>query len=46
MVHVFVQGQESYFVIQKSVMLGRAVVLLIKPIDFFDIPFAIIIIVS
>ena len=43
---VVVQGRQSYLVVQKSMMLGRAVILLIKRVAFFDIPFAIVITVS
>jgi len=43
---VVVQGRQSFLVVQKSMMLGRVVVLLIKPVAFFDIPFAIVVIVS
>ena len=43
---VVVQGWQSFRVIQKSMMLDRVVVLFIKPVAFFDIPFAIVIIVS
>ena len=43
---VVVQGRQSYLVVQKSMMPDRVVVLLIEPIAFFDIPFAVVIIVS
>ena len=45
---VVVQGRvrQSYLLIQKRMMLDRVVVLFINPIAFFDIPFAIVVIVS
>ena len=43
---VVLQGQQSYLVVQKIMMLDRIVVLFIKPTAFFDIPFAIVVIVS